>query len=108
MDTKEDPWFTDSKNFWSFRTIFHPLGLDYVPQRGGFRAKTPARLAFIRKVTNNTEFKHWVSNQSPASQDMYSSDAEGLHFRATCNASYGYCYLWAWEDICEDSAQKPA
>jgi hypothetical protein len=108
MNTKTEPWFTDSRNFWSFRTIFHPSGLDYVPDRGGFRDRTPARLEFIRGVTTAKEFKLWVSHQDPASQDLYNVNVEGLHFRATCNASYGYCYLWAWEDVCENSAPKPA
>ena len=97
---KADKWHSDAGNFWRFRCIHSRFGLDYVPNRGGFDEgkKTEARTAFIQLVTGSEEFVKWTRNQSGSSSEVFKVDEGGRHFRATNNASYGYCYLWAWED----------
>ena len=94
------PWYTDESNFWRFRAIFHPTGLDFVPDRGGFAkdARTDGRVEFIKDILDSAGFKRWVALQDSVSDDVFEYNHKGMHFRATNNRSYGYTYLWAWED----------
>ena len=96
MENKK--WY--GQGFWNFRAIHSRHGLDFVPNRGGFNEgqKTDERTKFLDGVIKSKEFKKWVSEQTGSSSDVYSFDAGSLHFRATNNASYGYTYLWAWEE----------
>jgi hypothetical protein len=93
-------WYGDAGNFWRFRAIHSRHGLDFVPNRGGFDEgqKTEERVKFIDGVMKSKEFKSWVAVQRGDSSGVYTIDDGKNHFRATNNASYGYTYLWAWEE----------
>lgn len=92
-----DPWYTDGCCFWRFRAIFHPSGLDYVPDRGGFvAAPTPEQKDFVLSVLNSTRFSEWVANQYGDSSEVFAADGNNYHLRASNNRSYGYTYLWAY------------
>ena len=93
-------WYTDPLNFWSFRAIFHPGGLDFVPDRGGYRegGHTAERQEFLARVLGSAEFAAWVKEQDIDSCGVFYVVAGKLRFNATNNRSYGYTYLWAWEE----------
>lgn len=97
-----EPWYTDRQNFWCARSIFHPncAALDIPFDRGGFKSGTrsPERLVFVQSTIHSVEFKRWLKSQTSDSCGVYKIDNGTLHFRATNNHSYGYTYLWAWED----------
>ena len=94
----EELWYNDPKTFWNFRAIFHADGLDYVPDRGGFKEKNEDRLEFVSSIINSSDFRDWVKVQTPQSGDIFQYDSGTMHFRATNNTSYGYTYMYAWED----------
>jgi hypothetical protein len=99
-----DHWYSDEENFWSARSIFRSgYGLDVLPDRGGFKPqrKTRSRLEFVKTTIESPEFEKWLDEQTLSSDDTYAYERDGMHFRATNNGSYGYTYLWAWDNTKE-------
>lgn len=96
-----DKWYGDPALFWFFRAIHHTAGLDYVPDRGGFKTDqmTDERVSFVKSVLGSGRFAEWVRVQSGSSREVFCADHGGLHLRASNNGSYGYTYLWAWEAL---------
>lgn len=97
-------WYTAPENFWKWRAIFHPDGLDFVPDRGGFSENgfNENRKSFLVDIFNSKAFKSWVKDQSGNSSEIFAASLDGLEFRASNNRSYGYMYLWAYENQKED------
>jgi len=97
----KEPWYSDEGSFWKARSIFQRcMGLDVLPDRGGFTKgeRTPARLAFVKSVIECSAFDDWLRSQTPDSSEVYAVDEGDMHLRATNNRSFGYTYLWAWQD----------
>ena len=94
---QDEPWYTDGCNFWTFRAIHNRAGLDYVPDRGGFKEEpSPDAKQFVLAVLNCDRFDEWVSQQYGDSDSVFCADGNNYHLRATNNRSYGYTYLWAY------------
>lgn len=103
----KDNWFSDESNFWKHRAIFEKsrvtgkITLDFLPDRGGFKEgeRTERRLEFVKDaMSDKYGFKDWLQTQSSNSEDIFVHGMSGMKFRATCNRSYGYMYLWAFEE----------
>lgn len=39
----------------------------------------------------------WAETQNVNDSELFVLDSGSYHYRATCNASYGYVYMTAWE-----------
>jgi len=103
-----DKWYADSENFWKFRAILSvdrkgKRTLDFVPDRGGFGKdqRTDARVKFLDEILKSEQWDAWLQVQDGKSADVFIYGRDGMNFRATPNASYGYMYLWAWSDKAE-------
>ena len=101
----KENWFTTGGNFWRFRAILEinrkgKRRLDFVPDRGGFfdNQRTEDRVAFLNDILDSKQWDAWLQMQQGNSTDVFVYGRDGMNFRATPNASYGYLYMWAWED----------
>ena len=87
-------------------------GFDLLGDRTGFRfvvngvqvgdcapARKKAFKAFERWLTARAlkAAAKWAETQNVNDSELFVLDSGSYHYRATCNASYGYVYMTAWE-----------
>lgn len=103
-----------AKFAWGARAIKEKPDFSLLHDRMGFRFIVDGKPVSIRPDNQKKEhnkFENWLSKKafvaarrwasyvSSSSSDIFTCDSDdGYHFRATCNASYGYIYMTAWAD----------
>jgi hypothetical protein len=100
-ETIEQAWleFLPDRQGWS-GTLYNELsskeGFDFEDQ---FR-HMPDVEAFVEWLEHvvKPKLEAWLQGQSPSSDDRLIMDEGKFHYRASCRASYGYCYIAAWRD----------
>jgi hypothetical protein len=90
------------KAYWGARAIKEGSGFSLLPDRQNYTGIEVAKngkaplLTWVNKMLPKA--RKWAGGQSSSSKEVFTITEGKFTLKASCNASYGYVYIGAWED----------